>query len=87
MRRILPFIFSLFLVFTALVETTHTHAQASDAPCPAVCLSNCCGLVCANPDSKSAIVPADAANPAVSAFETVFLHRISEDEIFHPPAV
>lgn len=86
MRRILPLIFSAFFVFTALVETTHTHAQAADAPCPAVCLSGCCGLLAANPDSQVAAVPVPDVNPAIVSSETVFVHRISEDEIFHPPA-
>lgn len=87
MRRILPYIFSLFLVFTALAETTHAHAQAADAPCPAVCLSNCCGLLAANTDSQVAAVPVPDVNLAIVSSETVFVHRISEDEIFHPPAV
>lgn len=87
MRRILPFMFSLFLVFTALVETTHIHAQSADAPCPAVCLSNCCGLLAANPDSQVSAVPVPNVSPAIVSSETVFVHRISEDEIFHPPAV
>lgn len=87
MRRLMPFLVSLFLVFTAVAETTHGHAQAGDAPCPAVCISNCCGLVCADTALKSAIIPAEAVNPAAFSFETVFVHRLSEDEIFHPPAV
>lgn len=87
MRRILPFMFSLFLLFTALAETTHAHAQAADAPCPAICLSSCCGLLAAEPDSQVFTVPAPAGIHAIVPAETVFVHRLSEDEIFHPPAV
>jgi len=87
MRRLMPFLFSLFLVFTALVETTHAHTQTADAPCPAICLSNCCGMFGAAPDSKCVIVPADTASKVVIADVQVFVHRLSEDEIFHPPAV
>lgn len=87
MRRILPLMFSLFLVFTALAETTHAHAQAADAPCPAVCLNNCCGLLVANPGSQVLAVPVPNALPANVSSRTVFVHRISDDEIFHPPAV
>ncbi|MBI4350708.1 MAG: hypothetical protein HY550_04660 [Elusimicrobia bacterium] len=87
MRRILPYIFSIFLVFTAVAEATHCHEQAAAAPCPAVCLSNCCGLLVANPDSQVSAVPVQTGIPAAVSSGTVFVHRISEDEIFHPPVV
>ena len=87
MRKLLPFLFSLFFAFTALAETTRCHPQAANAPCPVACLSNCCGAVCANPDLKSSVVPAEAGSTVVASVAEVFVHRLSEDEIFHPPAV
>ena len=87
MRRILPLFFSLFLLATALVETTHCHTQAAEAPCPVVCLSNCCGAFVANPDFPNSLVPADAVSTAVVTVAQVFVHRLSEEDIFHPPAV
>lgn len=86
MRRILPLFFSLFLLATALVETTHCHTQAADAPCPVVCLSNCCGAA-ANPDLAGDLVPADTAPTVVVSAGQVIVHRLSDEEIFHPPAV
>ena len=83
MRKLIPFFISMFFIFTALAETSHFHTQAADAPCPVVC----CGAVCANPDLKSSIVPADAGSTVVASVAAVFVHRLSEDEIFHPPAV
>lgn len=87
MRRTLPLLFSIFLVLTALVEMTHTHAQAADGPCPVVCLSNCCGAFAANPDSSSSFVPADTVVIAAVSAAQVFVFRLSDEEIFHPPAL
>lgn len=87
MRRLLPFMFSLLLVFTALAETMHCGEQGADEPCASVCISNCCGFLAADPDPQVSAVPVPhVVSPAVSS-ETVFIHRIFEEEIFHPPAV
>jgi|GEM_PF-4930741 len=86
MSRLIPLLFSLFLVFTALAETTHCHTQAADAPCPAVCL----GAPCANYSdnaSTCSVEPADDEKTVAASFPEVFVPRLSEDEIFHPPAV
>lgn len=87
MRNILPFIFSLFLVFTALAETTYCQAQDKGASCPAVCLSTCCAVLIPAPGSRDFAAPSPAGIPAIISSETVFVHRLSVDEIFHPPAV
>lgn len=87
MRRLLPIMFSLLFVFTALAETAHCEEQAADEPCASVCLSNCCGLLAADPDPRVSAAPApDEVSAAVPA-EAVFVYRILEDEIFHPPPV
>jgi len=86
MSRLIPLLFSFFLVFTALAETTHCHTQSADAPCPAVCLGAPCASYCDNASTRS-VEPADNKKPAATSFAEVFVPRLSEDEIFHPPAV
>lgn len=79
--------FSLMLVFTALAETVHCEEQAADDPCATACISSCCGLLAADPDPQASAVPVPDAVSAAGPSETVFVHRIFEEEIFHPPAV
>lgn len=86
MSRLIPLFLSLFLVFTAVAETTHCHSQSTDAPCPAVCQGAPCGGYCDNAAACS-VEPADDEKPAAASFAEVFVPRLSEDEIFHPPAV
>jgi len=86
MHRAIIFFFSVFLLFTALAETTHTHAQTCDVPCPAVCLGTPCGSCSDNSGSKSSFDPVDMIKPVAISFTPVFVHLLSEDEIFHPPA-
>lgn len=85
MHRALAFLFSVFLLFTVLAETTHAHCQGSDAPCPAVCLGTPCGSCSNYSGSKSSFDPVATAKPAAPSFAPVFVARLSEDEIFHPP--
>ncbi|HAF95499.1 MAG: hypothetical protein A2021_02895 [Elusimicrobia bacterium GWF2_52_66] len=87
MQRIAPLLFSVSLVFTLFAETTHNHKEACDIPCPAVCLGSSGGAYCDNPDSRLYAAPAEPERPAVFGFETVFIPRLLEAEIFHPPAV
>ncbi|MDQ7774048.1 MAG: hypothetical protein RDU13_11075 [Elusimicrobiales bacterium] len=86
MSRLIPLLFSFFLVFTALAETTHCHSQSADAPCPAVCLGAPCASYCENA-SAGPVAPADNEKPAASAYVKDFVPLLSEDEIFHPPVV
>jgi hypothetical protein len=87
MWKLFPFLFSVFFVFTVFAETTHDHKQSCDEPCPAVCLGCGGGMYCDNSDSKCSLSPVEPGMPATFCFETVFVSRLSEDEIFHPPAV
>lgn len=77
---------SLFLVFTALAETTHAHEDACDAPCPAVCLGAPCGTYCEN-TAASWAAPEEQEKPPLAAFSADFVPVVFEDEIFHPPVV
>ncbi|OGS05921.1 MAG: hypothetical protein A3I76_03045 [Elusimicrobia bacterium RIFCSPLOWO2_02_FULL_61_11] len=86
MHRAIAFFFSVFLLFTALAETTHTHAQTCDVPCPTVCLGTPCGSCSDNSGSKSSFDPVDMVKTVAISFIPVFVHRLSDDEIFHPPA-
>lgn len=85
MRRAIALIFSVFLLFTALAETMHAHAQGAGVPCPAVCLGTPCGFCSDNSGSTSSFDPADTAKPVAPSFAPVFVARLSADEIFHPP--
>ena len=86
MRRALPFLIAIFMGFIALAETTHTHTQAGDYPCPAVCVCvPCCSY--SGTTVKSSVEPATDPNLVAAPEAPLFVHRISEDEIFHPPAV
>ncbi|MDO8803558.1 MAG: hypothetical protein Q7R35_03925 [Elusimicrobiota bacterium] len=85
MRRSLPVFFSLFLIFVALAETTHTHEQSCDAPCAAVCLGSSCGVYCDNSGAKSLADPKDSESREVFNTGSLFIVRLPEDEIFHPP--
>jgi hypothetical protein len=77
---------SLFLVFTAVAETTHAHEESCDAPCPAVCLGTSCGTYCENTDASWA-APEELEKPSLAAFSADFVPLVFEDEIFHPPLV
>jgi hypothetical protein len=86
MRKALPYLLSLFFLFTALTETCHVHEQGCDAPCPAACLCGAPGACCAAPGSRCSLAPADISRPAAACAGTVAASRLSVDEIFHPPA-
>jgi len=77
---------SLFLVFTALAETTHAHEDSCDAPCPAVCLGTQYGNCCDAAASRWA-APEEQEKPSLAAFSADFVPVVFEDEIFHPPVV
>jgi len=85
MRRAIAFIFSAFILFTVLAETTHAHPQGANAPCPAVCLGAPCGSCCDDSALKSSFAPVATAKPAAPSFAPVVVVRLLEDEIFHPP--
>ena len=85
MSRFFPVTFSFFLVFTALAETTHTHEQACDDPCPSVCVGSASGVSCDGSAVKSVADPKETESRAVFGPESLLAARLSEDEIFHPP--
>lgn len=84
MSRFAALFFSLFLVFTALAEATHCHEDACDSPCPAVCSGAVCGTCCET--TGVAVEPADTEQSEARAFVPALAHRLSDEEIFHPPA-
>lgn len=77
---------SLFLVFTALAETTHAHEDVCDAPCPAVCLGAPCGMQCETV-AAGWTPPEDKERAPLAVFSAGFVPVVFEDEIFHPPVV
>lgn len=83
----LPVIFmSLFLVFTAVAETTHAHEDSCDAPCPAVCLGAPCGTKYELAAARWT-APEVQERPSLAAYSAGFVPVVFEDEIFHPPVV
>ena len=85
MRTLLPVLFSVFFVFVALAETSHSHERDCDSPCPAVCLGSACGMYCDDSGSVSVSDPEDTEEKAALDPASIFVARLSDDEIFHPP--
>jgi len=87
MRKLLPVLFSVFFVFVALAETNHSHEQDCDSPCPAVCLGSACGMYCDDSGSVGVAGPEDTVEKTAPDSASIFVARLSDDEIFHPPLV
>jgi len=87
MLKVFPVLVAVFLMATALAETTHNHEHSCDAPCPAVCLGGSAGSYCENTGLSCAGEPLDTEKPAAACFIPASVPRLSEDEIFHPPVV
>lgn len=87
MRRFLSVLLSVFIVFVALAETAHAYEQSCDSPCPAVCLGSACGMYCDDSGSAGVTGPEDTEKRTTLDSASIFVARLSDDEIFHPPLV